>query len=49
MFKCTLNIGVINRGRKVNMIPSDYSFEAEYRLLVGLEAAEVLDAIAGIL
>ena len=46
MFKCTLNIGIINGGLKVNMIPGDCQFQADLRLPVGLEAVEVLDLIS---
>jgi acetylornithine deacetylase/succinyl-diaminopimelate desuccinylase-like protein len=49
MFKATLNIGVINGGLKVNMIPAKCVFEADIRLPVGLDQVQVLDVINGIL
>jgi succinyl-diaminopimelate desuccinylase len=34
IFKCTLNVGVINGGLKVNMIPGHCAFETDIRLPV---------------
>ena len=45
----TLNIGTVHGGLKVNMIPSTCTFEADIRLPIGLDAARVMDCIAGIL
>lgn len=45
----TLNIGTVHGGLKVNMIPAACTFEADIRLPVGLDAAQVMDRIAGIL
>ena len=47
--KPTLNIGKLNGGLKVNMIPDRCVFEADIRLPVGLDAREVLELIGGIL
>jgi succinyl-diaminopimelate desuccinylase len=49
ILKATLNIGVLKGGLKVNMIPDQCVFEADIRLPLGLEAAEVMDIIHGIL
>lgn len=43
--KPTVNIGTINGGVKVNMIPDYCEFELDIRLPVGLLAEEVLDVI----
>ncbi len=47
--KVTLNLGVIQGGLKVNMIPSECIIEADVRLPVGLEKERVLDEIDKIL
>jgi succinyl-diaminopimelate desuccinylase len=49
MLKATLNIGIINGGLKVNMIPSMCTFEADIRLPIGLTPPIVLDKINSIL
>lgn len=49
MLKATLNIGVINGGLKVNMIPDKCVFEADIRLPIGLDRNQVLDVINHIL
>lgn len=45
----TLNIGTIQGGLKVNMIPGTCRFEADIRLPIGLSADRVLGVIEGIL
>ena len=45
----TLNIGTIQAGLKVNMIPGICRFEADIRLPIGLPAERVLGVIEGIL
>lgn len=45
----TLNIGVVQAGLKVNMIPDHCRVEADIRLPMGLKAEQVLTVIAGIL
>ena len=47
--KVTLNIGVLRGGVKVNMIPSECTFEADLRLPVGLGKETVLERVAEIL
>lgn len=47
--KVTLNIGVIRGGLKVNMIPGECVFEADFRLPPGVEKAQVLSEIRKIL
>jgi succinyl-diaminopimelate desuccinylase len=49
IFKCTLNVGVINGGLKVNMIPGHCVFETDIRLPVGLDKKEVLTVVRKIL
>jgi succinyl-diaminopimelate desuccinylase len=49
MLKATLNIGTIQGGLKVNMIPSKCIFEADIRLPLGLKRGEVMDVIHEIL
>lgn len=44
----TLNIGTIRGGAKVNMVPSSCSFEADFRLPVGMEKADLVPRIAAI-
>ena len=43
--KVTVNIGTIEGGMKVNMIPSECSFEADIRFPIGLEKQRVLDKV----
>ncbi len=43
--RITVNIGVMQAGLKVNMIPSECLIEADLRLPVGVEKAEVLAAV----
>lgn len=48
--RVTLNIGLIQGGEKVNMIPSECRFTADLRLPVGMDKADLLpkiDEIAG--
>ncbi|KAH0533530.1 hypothetical protein FGG08_007690, partial [Glutinoglossum americanum] len=45
----TLNIGVVQAGLKVNMIPDHCRVEADIRLPMGLTAEQVLTVVAGIL
>lgn len=47
--KPTINIGTINGGVKVNMIPDHCEFELDIRLPVGLLAEEVMDMLDGII
>lgn len=47
--KCTLNIGTLHGGLKVNMIPGSCVFEADIRMPLGLTAEEVLEVIDGVL
>lgn len=47
--KPTLNIGVVQAGLKVNMIPDHCRVEADIRLPMGLTAEQVLALVAGIL
>lgn len=49
MLKATLNIGTLNGGLKVNMIPDKCVFEADIRMPLGLTRDEVLDVIHDIL
>lgn len=46
--KVTLNIGLMNGGDKVNMIPSHCTFTADLRLPVGMGKADLLPKIAEI-
>jgi succinyl-diaminopimelate desuccinylase len=43
--RITVNIGMLQAGLKVNMIPSECLIEADLRLPVGVEKAEVLAAV----
>lgn len=43
--RVTLNIGLIQGGEKVNMIPSECRFSADLRLPVGMEHADILPRI----
>jgi acetylornithine deacetylase/succinyl-diaminopimelate desuccinylase family protein len=45
----TLNIGTVQGGLKVNMIPASCAFEADIRLPIGLDAARVMQTIRTIL
>lgn len=47
--KCTLNVGTIHGGLKVNMIPGSCVFEADIRMPLGLKAEDVMDVIHGVL
>lgn len=47
--KCTLNIGTIHGGLKVNMIPGTCVFEADIRMPLGLKAEEVMEVIHKVL
>lgn len=47
--KCTLNIGTVNGGLKVNMIPGRCVFEADIRMPLGLTAEDVLKVIHKVL
>lgn len=49
MTRPTLNIGTVQGGLKVNMIPASCVFEADVRLPIGLEAARVMQTIHSIL
>lgn len=49
VLKATLNIGLINGGLKVNMIPDKCVFEADIRLPLGLDRVQVLSVINEIL
>lgn len=46
--KVTLNIGTIRGGEKVNMVPSHCTFQADFRLPVGLSKTDLLPRIAEI-
>ena len=46
--RVTLNIGTIQGGEKVNMIPSHCTFQADFRLPVGMSKADLLPKIAEI-
>ena len=43
--RVTLNIGLIEGGAKVNMVPGACRFEADFRLPIGIEKEQVLAAI----
>jgi succinyl-diaminopimelate desuccinylase len=45
----TLNIGTVQGGLKVNMIPASCVFEADVRLPIGLDAAQIMQTIEAIL
>ncbi|KAF3769723.1 hypothetical protein M406DRAFT_66194 [Cryphonectria parasitica EP155] len=47
--RCTLNIGTIHGGLKVNMIPGTCVFEADIRMPLGLTAEQVMEVIYGVL
>lgn len=47
--KCTLNIGTVNGGLKVNMIPGRCVFEADIRMPQGLKAEDVMVVIHKVL
>lgn len=47
--KATFNVGVINGGVKVNMIPDCCVFETDIRLPLGLKADQVMDVIHKVL
>lgn len=47
--KCTLNIGSIHGGFKVNMIPGRCVFEADIRMPLGLTTERVMGVVHGIL
>ncbi|CAN8102580.1 unnamed protein product [Discula destructiva] len=47
--KCTLNIGTIHGGLKVNMIPGTCVFEADIRMPLGLTSEDVMKVIYGLL
>ena len=47
--KITLNVGTIQGGLKVNMIPGECSFEADFRLPVGIERDGLMPEIEKIL
>lgn len=47
--KCTLNIGTLHGGLKVNMIPGHCVFEADIRMPLGLKADHVMTVINQIL
>ncbi|MBW7973778.1 M20/M25/M40 family metallo-hydrolase [Bradyrhizobium sp. BR 10289] len=47
--RLTLNIGTVQGGLKVNMIPASCVFEADIRLPIGLDAARVMQTIHTIL
>jgi succinyl-diaminopimelate desuccinylase len=49
MRSVTLNIGVIQGGLKVNMIPSECRFEADFRLPVGMSKDDLMAKIKAIL
>ena len=46
--RVTVNIGTIQAGMKVNMIPSECVIEADIRLPVGAEKDQVLEAVGAI-
>jgi succinyl-diaminopimelate desuccinylase len=45
MRRVTFNVGVIHGGLKVNMIPSECRFEADFRLPVGMAKEEIMGKI----
>ncbi len=45
MRKVTFNVGVIRGGLKVNMIPAECSFEADFRLPIGMAKEEIMSRI----
>lgn len=47
--KCTLNIGTLHGGLKVNMIPGTCAFEADIRMPLGLTEDDVLAVVRGVL
>ncbi|ROV90644.1 hypothetical protein VMCG_10038 [Cytospora schulzeri] len=47
--KCTLNIGTVHGGLKVNMIPGRCVFEADIRMPLGLTAEDVMGIIHKVL
>lgn len=47
--RVTVNIGVVDGGQKVNMIPSECRVEADIRIPFGLTKAQVFDRLHGIL
>lgn len=47
--KCTLNIGTLHGGLKVNMIPGTCAFEADIRMPLGLAEDDVLAVVRGVL
>lgn len=47
--KCTLNIGTVRGGLKVNMIPGTCVFEADIRMPLGLVADDVMGVVHGVL
>lgn len=47
--KCTLNIGTIHGGLKVNMIPGTCVFEADVRMPQGLTADDVMQVVRKVL
>lgn len=47
--KCTLNIGTLHGGLKVNMIPGHCVFEADIRMPLGLKADQVMTVIHQVL
>ncbi|KAL1852378.1 hypothetical protein Daus18300_012211 [Diaporthe australafricana] len=47
--KCTLNIGTIHGGLKVNMIPGNCVFEADIRMPLGLKADDVMAVVHQVL
>lgn len=47
--KCTLNIGTLHGGLKVNMIPGHCVFEADIRMPLGLKADHVMTVIHQVL
>ncbi|KAI3391316.1 hypothetical protein diail_7604 [Diaporthe ilicicola] len=47
--KCTLNIGTLHGGLKVNMIPGHCVFEGDIRMPLGLKADHVMDVIHQVL
>jgi succinyl-diaminopimelate desuccinylase len=49
VLKATLNIGTIQGGLKVNMIPDRCVFEVDIRLPIGLKAEQVMVVIRGVL
>lgn len=45
MRKLTFNVGVIHGGLKVNMIPSECRFEADFRLPIGMTKEQIMGKI----